>query len=85
MANMTDIRIQVEFHRESAKKLREAYLALIEGGVQSYTIGSRSLTKYDLEKIRAEIKAHEKAINELEAALCGKKRRKAVGVIPRDW
>lgn len=85
MVNMTDIRIKIEFHRNAVKALREAYISLVEGGVQSYTIGSRSLTKFDLGKIMGEIRAHEKAINELEAAMSGKKRRKAVGVIPRDW
>ena len=85
MANVTDMRIKIEFHRKAVVSLREAYLALIDGGVQSYTIGSRSLTKFDLGDIMEEIKGHEKAINELEAALSGRKRRKAVGVIPRDW
>ena len=86
MANMIDIRIRAEFHRKAADELRKAYLALIEGGVQSYTIGSRSLTKFDLETILGEIAIHDKKVDELEAALkSGGKRRKAVGVVPRDW
>lgn len=83
--NMTDARIKIEFHRSAVSKLREAYLALVDGGVQSYTIGSRSLNKLDLEKITKEIKEHEKAIAELESVLKGGRRRKAVGVVPRDW
>ena len=86
MANLIDIRIRAEFHRKAADELRKAYLALIEGGVQSYTIGSRSLTKFDLETILGEIAIHDKKVDELEAALkSGGKRRKAVGVVPRDW
>lgn len=81
----TEIREKLTFHRAAISKLREAYLALADGGVQSYTIGSRSLTKFDLAKISAEIATHEKAISEMEAASRGGSRRRAVGVIPRDW
>ena len=84
MATKSDLKIRLDFHRSAAQKLREAYLALADGGVQSYSIGSRSLTKLDIEKIRAEITAHEKTIDSLEAQLAGGKRRKAVAVIPRD-
>lgn len=76
---------KLTFHRSAVSKLREAYVALVEGGVQQYTIGSRSLTKLDLSKISNEINAHEKAINDLETILGGRKRRKAVGIVPRDW
>ena len=84
-ANKAQIQIDIDFHKTAKQKLQEAYLAIAEGGVQSYSIGSRSLTKHDLSKIRAEIAEHEKAINELSAALIGKRRRKVVGVVPRDW
>ena len=76
---------KLDFHRAALASLRLAYLALVDGGVQSYSIGSRSLTKLDLGKIMDEIKLHERAVNELERMLGGGKRRKAVGVIPRDW
>lgn len=85
MANAKDLKIRLDFHKEAAQKLREAYLALADGGVQSYSIGSRSLTKFDLEKISGEIKSHEKAIDSLSAQMAGGKRRKAVGVVFRDW
>lgn len=85
MANMTDVRIRAEFHRDAAAGLRKAYIALVDGGVQQYSIGSRSLTKLDIEKIREEIEYHEKKYDELDAALRGGSRRKAVGVVPRDW
>ena len=76
---------KLEFHRAALASLRAAYLALVDGGVQSYSIGSRSLTKLDLGKIMDEIKAHEKAIGELEMVMAGGRRRKAVGVVMRDW
>lgn len=81
----TEMREKLAFHKTAVSKLREAYLALADGGVQSYTIGSRSLTKFDLAKITEEIAAHEKAISEMEAALLGGSRRRAVGVVIRDW
>ena len=80
-----EIQEKLTFHKAALSKLREAYLALVDGGVQQYSIGSRSLTKMDLAKISGEIKANEKAIAELEAALSGRKRIRAVGVVPRDW
>lgn len=87
MSYMTkeEIRLDIEFHKAAKQKLQTAYLAIADGGVQSYSIGSRSLTKHDLEKIRAEIAEHDKAIAELTAALNGRGRRRAVGIIPRDW
>lgn len=81
----TDAQEKLEFHRSAVKSLRAAYLALADGGVQSYTIGSRSLTKFDLGKISEEIASHEKAISEMEAVLRGGSRRRAVGAVIRDW
>ena len=85
MASKTEIQCRLEFHKAAVEKLREAYIALVDGGVQSYTIGSRSLTRFDLGTIMDEIKGHEKTIDELEELLKGGKRRKAVGVVARDW
>lgn len=85
MATKEDLKIRLEFHRVAANNLRVAYIALADGGVASYTIGSRSLTRLDLEKISAEIRQHEKDIDSLESQLNGGRRRKSVSVIPRDW
>lgn len=62
-----------------------AYIALLSGQVQSYTIGSRNLTRLDLSSLEETIRRLEKEIDELEEMLRSGKRRKAVGVIPRDW
>ena len=80
-----ELRLDLDFHKVAKGKLQDAYLAIAEGGVQSYSIGSRSLTKHDLEKIRLEIEGHDKAIAELSALLDGRGRRRAVGIVPRDW
>jgi hypothetical protein len=81
----SEAKSSLEFHRAALQKLRDAYLALVDGGVQSYSIGSRSLTKFDLSDISDEIQAHERKIAELEAVLRGGSRRRAVGVVPRDF
>jgi len=76
---------------ESKKKRLELYLKreaeMLDGGVQSYGLGSRNVTRYntDLAQIRASIKELEREIAILEGQQAGKKPRKAVGVVPRDW
>ena len=74
-----------QFHEAALTGLRTAYIAITEGGVVQYTIGSRSLTKMDLGKLSQEIAEHEKAVASCEALLSGGGRRRSVGVIPRDW
>lgn len=56
---------------------------MLNGGVQSYGIGTRSATRYqtDLSAIRNAIKEIEDEIISLEY----RAQRRAVGVIPRDW
>ncbi|MGN0014963.1 MAG: hypothetical protein ACI37T_06040 [Candidatus Gastranaerophilaceae bacterium] len=72
------------------KERLELYLSreatMLQGGVQSYGIGSRNLTRYntDLSAIRAAIKELEAEIKSLEAMQNGTPIRKAVGIIPRD-
>ena len=85
MTSKADLQARLEFHRVAAEKLRTAYIALIDGGVVSVTIGSRAYTKLDIGKIADEISAHEKAIDSIEEQLLGGKRRKAVAAVPRDW
>jgi hypothetical protein len=79
------IRKRLVFHQEALEKLQEAYLALVEGGVQSYTIDDRSLTRFDLPKLMNEIREEERIVDELTALLEGGKRRRAFAILPRDW
>lgn len=85
MASRTELTSRLEFRQSALKEARAAYLALLGGGVKSYTIGSRNLTKFDLPELENTIHKLEKEVDELEAALSGKARRRAVGVVPRDW
>jgi hypothetical protein len=60
---------------------------MLNGGVQSYGIGSRNLARYytDLNSIRSAIKQLEDDIKVLERELSGNRPRRAVGVVLRDW
>ena len=62
-----------------------AYTELLKANVQRYVLGSRELTKLDLEKLGEEIRSLENEIEELQSLADGGGRRKAIAVIPRDW
>ena len=79
-----ELNARLEFRRAALTELRTAYLALVNGQVASYTIGSRNLTRFDLTKLKDEIMDMEKELDALAALESGGSRRKAVGVIPRD-
>lgn len=81
----TIIRERLSFWEHTYARLQEAYIALIEGGVKSYMIDDRQLTRFDLPDLKNEIEECEEKIDELTAALEGKRPRKAFGVLPRDW
>ena len=85
MADKVEIRARLEFRREALRELRKAYLALLDGGVKSYSLENRSLTRFDLPDLKKAIEDMEKEIDELEALLEDRKPRRAFAVIPRDW
>ena len=79
--------VLIRRYERDVKRL-DMYLAAEEailGGAQSYTIGSRSLSRADLGEIAEMIKTLEDRVAQDEAAIAGKGRRKSVGVYPRDW
>ena len=85
MADVTEIRARLEFWKSALEKLRAAYLALIDGGVKSYTINDRQLTRLDLPSLKREIEEAEAKVDELENLLQNQRPRKAFAVLPRDW
>lgn len=85
MTNITTARAKLLFRQRALEKLYDAYLALVEGGVKSYRIDDRELTRFDLPALKKEITALEQEISELERLITGKSARKAVGIVPRDW
>ena len=85
MADRKEIEVRLAFRKEALTKMRAAYLALIDGGVKSYTIDDRSLTKFDIPELYRNIKEAENEIDEMESVLRGGRRRKAFGIVPREW
>lgn len=85
MINKTVIKKRLEYWSDVYEKLQEAYVELIEGRVKSYKIDDRELTRFDLKDIAKQLEEIEQKIEEYEALLAGKRVRKAVGVIPRDY
>ncbi len=85
MATVTELNIRLQFWQDALVKMRAAYLALVDGGVQSYTIDDRSLTRFDLPSLLKEIQDAEKKVDELTALVSGRKSRKAFGIVPRNW
>lgn len=85
MADKVEIRARLDFWKGSLAALRKAYLALLDGEVKGYKLKDRELTMLDLPSLFKEIKEAEQKVDELESLLAGGSRRKAVGVIPRDW
>lgn len=85
MADKTIIRQRLAFWNGVHEKLQAAYIALVEGGVKSYMIDDRQLTRFDIPDLLEQIEECEKKIDELTAALNGQRPRKAFGIIPRDW
>lgn len=85
METKTYIRERRDYWIGVYEKLQKAYVALIEGGVKSYTIDDRDLTRFDLDTLREEMEYAEEMIDQYDGELEGKKPRKAFGIIPRDW
>lgn len=85
MVNKTELRIRLDFWQTALQKKRAAYLALVDGGVKSYTIDDRSLTRFDMDTLLNEIKEAERKVDELTAMMQGQKPRKAFGIVPRNW
>lgn len=71
---------RLEYYYEKEKAL------LTEGGIQSYTIGSQSVSRYQYSNdIKSQIEALENERDEIENLLAGIRPRKAIGIVPRDW
>lgn len=77
---------------ENRLKMKKGRLAMyyeaeeaILGGAQSYTIGSRQLSRASLSAIQDAIKALEDEVADLEELLSGQKPRRMAAIVPRDY
>lgn len=80
-----ELRARLDFWTDALKELRKAYLALVKGGVKSYRINNRELTRFDIPQLQDEIANAERKVDELSAQLDNRQPRRAFGVLPRDW
>ena len=87
MPNRAEIEEKIKTKKDRLSSYYAREKEMLNGGVQSYGVGTRNLTRYntDLSAIRKAIKELEDEIAELEGLLNGRKPRKAYGVVPRDW
>lgn len=85
MASKTLIQKRIAFREKALEKLCDAYTALVEGGVKSYMIDDRQLTRFDLPALSEEIRTLESELDALNGELNGGGPRKAFAIIPRDW
>ena len=77
MASIEMLKKRLEVKQTQLDEAYNAYTALLKGGVKSYAIGSRNLTRFDLPALEDEVEI-------IEGQIAGKKPRKAFGVVPRD-
>ena len=85
MATKVEIEKRLVWRKEALDELQAAYTALVKGGVKSYRIHNRELTRFDLPNLMDEIRKMEAEIDALEALLADQRPRKAVAVVIRDW
>ena len=85
MATRIEIQRRLAVKKEALMAAEKAYIALLNGQVQSYTIDNRELTKFDLPKLEETISRLENEVDSLENQLKGGARRRTVAVIPRDF
>ena len=76
---------RLTYWRQQLAKLMDAYTSLIEGGVKSYEIDDRSLTRFDLPSLKKAINDAEDKVAQYENLLDGLKPRRAFAVVPRDY
>lgn len=79
------VKRRLDYWESTLAKLMNAYEQLVSGGVKSYSIDDRQLTRFDLPALRREIEEAEKKIDALNAELSGRHPRKAFGIVPADW
>ena len=85
MVSKKTAKAMYDYYTKLIDKLTDAKLKLLDGGVKSYTIDDRSLTRFDLDKLTAEIDDAVRKQAEYDAILNGRSPRKAFGIVPRDF
>lgn len=85
MASKETLKRRLEIRERVLENTYEAYEKLLSGGIKSYAIGSRNLTRFDLPQLESTITLLEKEVDQLERAVTGNTGRKVISVVPRDF
>lgn len=73
-----------EYYSKQIDRLIQAQEALTSGGVKSYTIGDRQITRLDLNSLSSEIEEAVKRQAYYDAIIKGKPVRAVAAIIPTD-
>lgn len=84
MISKKTARKMFNYHTERIDQLIQAQTSLTSGGVKSYTIGDRQITKFDLTRLSQEIDDAVEKQAYYDAILKGKSTRAIVGIVPTD-
>lgn len=76
---------KIAMREDALEKLYDAYIALVKGGVKSYMIDDRQLTRFDIDTLKDEIAEMESELDTLYGLEDGAKARKAFAILPRDF
>lgn len=82
-----------EYLYDLLSKIDDAVMSLASGSVASYSLGNRSCTYADIDKLKALRREAEDRINEIEASLRGASQRSVYTsvfldpsiILPRRW
>lgn len=87
MRNREQIKTEIERTQNRLELYYKQEEKMLSDAAQSYSIGSRSIQRYNtsLSAVQSKIKELEKKLSELKSELAGKGVRRAVSVVPRDW
>lgn len=87
MRNREQIKAEIERTQSRLELYYKQEEKMLSDAAQSYSIGSRSIQRYNtsLSAVQSKIKELEKKLSELKSELAGKGARRAVSVVPRDW
>lgn len=87
MRNREQIKAEIERTQNRLELYYKQEEKMLSDAAQSYSIGSRSVQRYNtsLSAVQSKIKELEKKLSELKSELAGKGARRAVSVVPRDW
>lgn len=84
MISKKTARKMYNYYTERIDQLIQAQTALTSGGVKSYTIGDRQITKFDLTRLSQELDDAMQKQAYYDAILKGKPARAIVGIVPTD-